>query len=252
MRSLESFITPNLKHRRLEPRDFYPPSTICHEPHMNHRSILYSSTDVDVDIATAASTSGVLSNEDIFIGTILAFVLAFLFSFLQGRTPSSSNIVLWRDDDDEKDKMDSLANYRSNASDGNADIGTDDEVLSEKIFDGDMWKEMSRPENYATYSRDKSQSIRATKPEKSDVTMNQGKTGDTKENKLVLIALLVLFVPIFSVEFFFALSRQFICGGYVTSVDDAMWIMDAKKAAAASNGSSPWATQLCSPANMLR
>ena len=34
---------------------------------------------------------------------------------------------------------------------------------------------------------------------------------DNKENRLVLVALLVLFVPIFSIEFFFALSIHFIC-----------------------------------------
>ena len=32
-----------------------------------------------------------------------------------------------------------------------------------------------------------------------------------KENKLILVALLILFVPIFSIELFFALSRQFVC-----------------------------------------
>jgi hypothetical protein len=177
---------------------------------------------------------GILTSEDIFVGTILALAIAFLFSFLQGKSPSSSNIVLWQD---------------------NTRIEEDKEVSNEKIFDGDMWKEISRPENYAAYNRENSQVIRMDETEESEKnkpsTILLNRDNGSKENKLVLISLLILFVPIFSVEFFFALSRQFICGDYVTNVDDSMWIIDAKKAAAASNGSSPWAAKLCSPATII-
>mmetsp|Transcript_888 Transcript_888/g.1378 ORF Transcript_888/g.1378 Transcript_888/m.1378 type:complete len:138 (+) Transcript_888:436-849(+) len=136
---------------------------------------------------------------------------------------------------------------------------TREKKIDERVFDGDMWKEMSRPENYSVYTRrerrqendrshDEESKGFATIDGKNEATSNSGK----KENKLVLISLLVLFVPIFSVEFFFALSRQFICGDYLTSVDDSLWIMDVQKATSASNGSSPWAAQLCSPAYIPR
>ena len=196
--------------------------------------------------------NGILSNEDIFIGTILALGIAFLFSFLQGRSPSSSNIILWKDTPNESD-MTNIAIDDPMSLDFEE---YDNEISKTKVFDGDMWKEMSRPENYAVYNREVSQlSEDESKPERRNLSTSQlngqQNPGGKKENKLVLISLLILFVPIFSVEFFFALSRQFICGDYVTNVDDAMWIIDAKKAAAASNGSSPWAVKLCSPATYL-
>lgn len=188
-------------------------------------------------------SDGVLSSEDIIIGAVLALSLAFLFSFLQGRSPSSSNIILWRNQNQQEDET----------------IEETTGFENEKIFNGESWKEISRPENYAVYSKGKVS-------DNSEANVNQfGNLEDLSfipqkeslksgkiENRLVLISLLILFVPIFSVEFFFALSRQFICGDYITSVDDSLWIMDAKKAASASSGSSPWAAQLCSPANMSK
>ena len=74
-----------------------------------------------------------------------------------------------------------------------------------KVFDADNWKEMSRVENYVLYNTKIRQ--RASKSDNSPSI----RPIDNKENRLVLVALLVLFVPIFSIEFFFALSRQFIC-----------------------------------------
>ena len=71
----------------------------------------------------------------------------------------------------------------------------DGTMNSTKVFGTDAWKEMSRPENYVFYKR----KLSAKK------TVNG-------EQKWVFIALLALFIPIFSVEFFFALSRQIICG----------------------------------------
>ncbi len=71
-------------------------------------------------------------------------------------------------------------------------------------FNADDWKEISREENYILY--------RTKIRQRSDVDTNTPNLKiDNEENKLVLVALLALFVPIFSVEFFFALSRQFMC-----------------------------------------
>jgi hypothetical protein len=74
-----------------------------------------------------------------------------------------------------------------------------------KVFDADNWKEMCKKENYVLYNTKIRQ--RASKSDNSPSI----RPIDNKENRLVLVALLVLFVPIFSIEFFFALSRQFIC-----------------------------------------
>ena len=85
---------------------------------------------------------------------------------------------------------------------------------------------------------------------------------DVKRNtdqKLALMGLLVLFVPIFSAEFFFALSRHGICGnGTVDSFHVATVLDDGSggvlsdslggvvSAGAQVNLSSSWARELCS------
>ena len=83
----------------------------------------------------------------------------------------------------------------------NTVLGDDD---TSKVFDADNWKEMSREENYVLYNT----KIRRRRTKSDNSTSIR--PIDNKENRLVLVALLVLFVPIFSIEFFFALSRQFI------------------------------------------
>eukprot|EP00554_Chaetoceros_debilis_P016199 CAMPEP_0194123822 /NCGR_PEP_ID=MMETSP0150-20130528/56104_1 /TAXON_ID=122233 /ORGANISM="Chaetoceros debilis, Strain MM31A-1" /LENGTH=241 /DNA_ID=CAMNT_0038817247 /DNA_START=31 /DNA_END=753 /DNA_ORIENTATION=- len=175
------------------------------------------------------SEPDVLSNSDLFSGTIIAFLLAFLFSFLNGRTPSSSNIKLWR----------SARNPQNEFKTGDlgSSVTTDeDDNGNMKKFDGDAWKEISRPENYALYTNKLRKNVKQDQVENK----SESKSTTSMENKLVLISLLVLFVPIFSVELFFALSRQFICGDYVTQVDDNLWLTDSTKALSASNGLSPW------------
>lgn len=253
MQQLGTFVSPPSNAFRKVPKNQYIPSLVTHSNY--RRCITTSSFETNI-FASPGIDDGVLSNEDIFIGTILALILAFLFSFLQGKTPSSSNIILWRNE--ESNDLQDLFNAGTkdkvydNYSDKSDSVVKDYDSVKENVFDGDMWKEMSRPENYAVYTREKVQSNNEMKSESKDAIMvNQNKSNGKRENKLVLISLLILFVPIFSVEFFFALSRQFICGDYVTNVDDTLWILDAKKAAAASNGSSPWAAKLCSPANIM-
>lgn len=90
-----------------------------------------------------------------------------------------------------------------------------DETEHGNVFNAVAWKEMSRPENYVYYnSKLREMSSRKDEPK--------------QEKKWILISLLVLFVPIFSVEFFLALSRQVLCGG------DPLTL-------------SAWASDLCSP-----
>jgi len=207
----------------------------------------------------------VLSNQDLFDGTILAVSLAFLFSFLQGRTPSSSNIKLWpseesRINDEAARKIESRESndggFNLEMNDGSL-LGneSDDRIEETKsstkaVFDGDEWRDISKPENYLLYTSKirKEQQLKQEKlPNSQGNIKNTDIKAFKKENRLVFFALLVLFVPIFSVEFFFALSRQFICGDFVTQVNDDMWLTNADRALSASNGLSPWARELCSP-----
>mmetsp|Transcript_834 Transcript_834/g.2091 ORF Transcript_834/g.2091 Transcript_834/m.2091 type:complete len:200 (-) Transcript_834:910-1509(-) len=128
----------------------------------------------------------VLGSSDIFYGTLIALVLAFTASFLQGTRN--------RDDFAPSELSDENTTSSTIAID-DGDSFSNDNI----IFDADSWKDMSRPESYVFYNQKLKQRESKSPTFKS-------------ENALVLIALLALFVPIFSVEFFFALSRQLICG----------------------------------------
>lgn len=132
-----------------------------------------------------SSPVDVIGSSDIFYGTLIALVLAFTASFLQGR----------RNRDDFAPSELSDMDMRSSSIDVDDDSFSKDTI----IFDADSWKEMSSPESYVFYNK--------------KLKQRESKSSTFKsENALVLFALLALFVPIFSVEFFFALSRQVICG----------------------------------------
>ncbi len=137
-----------------------------------------SSTPVDV-----------IGASDIINGTFIALILAFTASFLQGRRNSN----------------DFAPSEISNNNSTSASTFDDDVALSSgsNTFDADSWKEISRPESYVIYK----QKLR----ERESKASSESSFGS--ERKWVLFALLALFVPIFSIEFFFALSRQLICAG---------------------------------------
>ena len=129
----------------------------------------------------------VLTTSDLASGTIIALALAFTASSLQGTT-NQENFVLWK--------------MGANATQSNHASGKTNTV----VFDEEDWKEASRPDNYVLYNTRIKQKSMAKVESKQKMTM-------PTEQKWVLLALLVLFVPLFSIEFFFALSRQMICGG---------------------------------------
>lgn len=140
-----------------------------------------------------------LGTRDLIDGSLLAFALAFLFSFLQERRREKPQLL-----------DSSLDNGMQNSTVG-------DEVVEQDIV-FDSWKEMSREENYVYYNN----------KVKRRNAANQTPSLAKQEQKWVLLALLVLFVPIFSAEFFLALSRQMLCGGNPLTL-------------------SAWAAELCSP-----
>ena len=134
----------------------------------------------------------VLSTQDIVVGTILALVLAFGYSFLNGQS-SSTSFISWPSQSGDRNDAQDISSPKS-------------DVVDDKVFNEQSWEEMSREENYVLYNTKIRQRRDEISSEKTSL-QNVNK----KENKLVLTALLLLFIPIFSAEFFFALSRLFIC-----------------------------------------
>ena len=187
-------VSPYRRFNVLEPFRKYNEKTTpccCYRQNLQQSTILYSVTE-PVDVLTTS---------DLFYGTIIAFLLAFTASFLQGR----------RNQDDFD-----LGEFGVNELDKDGIR----ESLSNETIVFDSWKEISRPDNYIFYKR------RSQGKELQDIP---GSPSFQIERAWVVLALLALFIPIFSVEFFFALSRQIICGGDLMNQSD-------------------WAELLCSPA----
>ncbi len=207
--------------------------------HLRHSTLSdISSLNLAVD--------NVLSNQDLTDGTVIAIALAFLASFLQGRSPSASNIKLWPGENRESELNDELNSVETVQTRSVLREGDYDQVkVSPAVFDGDEWKDISKPENYLLYTS----KLRTKQQLQKKIQGSSSVKGSTygKENRLIFFSLLVLFVPVFSVEFFFALSRQFICGDFVTNVSDSVWLTDSERALSSLNGFSPWALELCSP-----
>lgn len=144
-----------------------------------------------------AAVMDVLGTQDLVEGSLLAFALALSFSFLQERRrdrPSAPPTITL---------LDSLSQKNTTTASNN-------------VFDS--WNEMSRQENYVYYNNKVKQRRKR----------NSEPLSIKREKKWVLVALLVLFIPIFSAEFFLALSRQILCGGNPIT-------------------QSSWAAELCSP-----
>ncbi len=182
-----------------------PIGTCSNNPNKSHeiahgRHIYGIGTRLDLTSVVYEDSSpvDVLNSEDLLVGTIIAFALASVVSFLQSRR-SRNDFLLF-----ENLPAESLL---------------DANVTENRVFNADAWKEISRPDNYVFYNRKVKVSQKA----------KDGTNISPVEKTWVLVALLALFVPIFSVEFFFAVSRQLICdqGNSILQPD--------------------WAEYLCSP-----
>ena len=160
---------------RVDVIDSHSSSILAHSP---------TSTDVVADA---------LSTQDIIVGSIIAVILAFGYSYLNGQS-SSSNFVSWSSQTKLLAEVETTTTTKTITQ-------TDDD----NVFDANEWKDISREENYVLYNTRIKSSLQQQRQS------NNPKLQRKTENKWVLVALLALFVPIFSVEFFFALSRQFLC-----------------------------------------
>lgn len=164
------------------------PKSLLYEFNPNHlvdRGLFFGTPSESI-VATpnnvpASTPMPPLSAEDLVVGSGIAIALALLASLLN--------------------------------SFGRSNIGSSTNVLDETnstsvpnasiVFE--RWDQMKRPENYILYT------TRLRKPPQ----------GGKKEQKWVILALLALFVPIFSFELFLAVSRQVICGPILT--DQMEW-----------------------------
>ena len=163
--------------------------------HPTTQASIFLSKSSDVDV---------LSTQDIIVGTILAFILAFGYSYLNGQS-SSTNFVLWGS---QSSQITPLSNSTGVVS------------SSSTVFNETNWKEISKTENYILYntrirdmqalSTSKTKMVANRSDNSSDITNNNN---SSRQNKVVFVALLALFLPIFCIEIFFALSRKFICEG---------------------------------------
>lgn len=153
----------------------------------------------------------VIGTSDIVYGTLIALVLAFTASYLQGRRNTNDFVLATSQISNTTLTSSSSSNNVVDDGDGDGDSSLSNNN-STTTFDADSWKEMSQPESYIFYK----QKLRERKSKSSSSSESPFRS----ENALVLFALLALFVPIFSIEFFFALSRQLICGGDLMNQSD--------------------------------
>lgn len=180
-------------------------------------------------ISSLNDTNEIIINEDRLNGIVVAISLLFsIFRIVQEKSSTvKSNGPLQRLD----------ASKTMLESDVSA-TPTD-----KVIFDANDWIEMSKPENYIPYSN----KLRQTRQSRLESAAESKTQIYRKEKRIVVFLLMALFIPIFSIELFFALSRQFMCGNYLTQIDDAMWLTDFDRALSSLNAASPWAAYMCSP-----
>jgi len=197
MREIQAFIDPcfKLRGKRKRCERSFTFTTALNSafdtPFSTYQLTLPMLQPSSIVLLNALDPDDILSKEDIIIGTVLGFALAFLWSFIQ-RRQSDTNIVLWRQDSDEETD-------RSTPS------------KSTTTFDADDWREISREENYVFFNTKVRKQIAGQDKPKS---LKHGQ-------KWVLVALMALFVPIFSFEIFLALSRGLLCDDLLSDWDMA-------------------------------
>ena len=164
---------------------------------INSYSTFHPPTQANIFLSKSSDNIDALSSQDIIVGTILAFTLAFGYSYLNGQS-SSTNFVSW-------------------GSQSQLPLSNSSGTGNSTLFNETNWKEMSKRENYILYNtriRDM-QALSTSKTKmvanRSDDSSDTNNNNPSREKRVVFVALLALFLPIFCIEIFFALSRQFVC-----------------------------------------
>lgn len=188
---------------------------------------------------------GVLSSQDIVVGVAIALVLAACFSWLNGNSSSSQFITsMSQTTTNDNNKFDIYNN--TSTDDSNNNQPKDDAMPKTKNNIAYDWEEISRPDNYILFSTRIKNKINSSRKlltfDNNNNNMNNRKKSKSTNQ---IIGLLFIFVPLFSFELFFTISRQFICGTTTTTYNDILhptsWFSSTSVSA------SIWAQQLCSP-----
>ena len=175
--------------------------TVNHHPYCIHsqppRPLQLHPGLVSLELSSANELDNVLSNQDLLIGTLLAVLLASFASSLQNRRNQNDFIL------GSEDSQPFSASTKEEQSTGLQDVLNSTTAITE-VEDASQqfqdWKEMSQPENYIWYKK------RQQEPSSSRQM--------PVEQRWVLFALLLLFTPIFSFEFFLTVSRQLLCNSH--------------------------------------
>jgi hypothetical protein len=201
-----------LTSRRGDCREFVSASSVCrlklHPSEEFFTEQLSQSTKI-ISSRETIYVDDVLSLQDFSIGILVALTLAFLLSYLNGLSTSSSfissrnQIVPEYNDDNiiEKEKINEPKSTTKN-----------------KQFEAKDWIEISQPENYILFATrvkrqiDFKKGISSEGSQYEEAFQTKSKGSNKSNTYGSLFGLLLLFVPLFSFEFFFALSRQFLCG----------------------------------------
>lgn len=205
-----------------------------------HRPVLIQFSPNNIVVFSGIGDD-VLSTTDVISGTIFAFILAYSWSFLQRN--NSNDVILWKKEESSstvsnrtnesfgKELSDNKSFPQSQQFNGNNNMSA---VFEDKeqgkqdriVFDADSWKDMSRPENYVWYNTKVRQNMKTMKDgSRAGIMRKETNPSSGKlEKRWVLIGLIVLFLPIFTAEFFFALSRQFLCSDVFSQTLDASWM----------------------------
>ena len=163
---------------------------------------LYSATAGSSSTLLAGSANdidSVLSNTDIVVGIVLALLLAALASFLQSQRSQNDFVLGPLAEEENGDPIFPQAGRGDENSVTSISSVAVNTTATTTTFDD--WKDMSQPDNYVWYNTRLRQS---NKEQKEPSFVKQ-------EQRWVLIALIVLFAPIFSFEFFLTVSRQLVC-----------------------------------------
>lgn len=143
-----------------------------------------------------ANADDVFSNADIAWGLLMAVILGGLGAFLQeNRKVKEPKVSIF-----DKSLATTTTTVRAAPTDGNQEDAAGINTTETTTFDG--WVEMSKPDKYIWYNTNLRNRRQAKSKESKSYSVEQ---------RWVLFALLLLFTPIFSFEFFLAVSRQLVC-----------------------------------------
>jgi hypothetical protein len=213
-------VTPLRRHHYLQ--HHHPPWRKGSVVSLSSVSLSFSTTSSSTTLTTTEEVAA-LSTSDIAAGVVLAVLLAGFVSFLQERQRLTPDIETGVDLDrdfptDNRDNTEAVVSQPVAYNDddiiinNNSTITTASSRRNRSRTTFNDWKDISRPDSYIWYNTRLRQTNNNEKNKSSNDYYNNNTTSLVPiEQRWVLFALVVLFAPIFSFEFFLTVSRQIIC-----------------------------------------